>query len=322
MSINTNKKRAATAPELQNYKESPIKLKYPAHLSHLAPQLTEQQCEFQLNNINNAIAAAIVRTIGGELPVKYLDCEFEDIESDDEYIMPEELIMRMRMIPIAQSLPIGAKFGLDFTNKSPIIVNVKTKELKSNAAVAIPFNQNITIWGLSRAKTLKMQLRVAESYSYIEGYGGLSLAVQCVAIPTDMQPYDVHTRTGTPNAIANPRNFQFRFLTHGTMPPREILLRSFDNLIVRIQRVTEFIPIKLVDKDISIYKIIGDSATIGTLLEKTIVENFPTIGSIAFNMDADIVTLRLLSADDDADEIMHKAIDLLITEFQLIKKLF
>ncbi len=309
--------------KITNFKIAENVLKYPESLKHLAPLIPSYTCSFNIKNINCTVSNALIRSMGGELPVKYLDIVYEDIITDDNYVMREALIRRIRAIPIKQNIKIGTVFKLSYTNNTPSLVTVKTSELKSIDNISLPFQQNITLWGLFPDKSLKLKVVVMQTYPYIEGYGCLSLISQAVALPIDIELFDVYTG-GTPTSLSNAADFMVRFKTHGTMEPINILKMACNDLIARVRRVEEFIPIKIIDNNVSEYRIIGESDTISKLFLKTIIEQFDTVSSVTEFITSNTVYLRLCIMDEsiDADDVVRRAIDIICSTFESMIELF
>lgn len=82
----------------------------------LLPTLKRESISFHVKNSNTAIANAIRRVVTGELNVKFLTCNVQDIITDEDYINKDELITRINHIPIDQDTPMDTEFSLNITN--------------------------------------------------------------------------------------------------------------------------------------------------------------------------------------------------------------
>lgn len=351
--------------QIENYTESTIKLDIPAKYSQHIPRMLEQECSFTIHGINNTIAGAIIRTIGGEMMVKYLRCDV--METNDRFIINEMIAARIQSIPIKQSLSIGTKFNLNYINKSQFLETVKTSQFEGYpSSGTVPFNQNITICKInkvgskddlnidysninerknafvkktkaniksntkddktelkheSRDSFLTIKCVVAQAPSYIPGFGNLSLSHHCTAIPIE-DAYDQYAMTGTRTSVSKATSFIIKFKTHGTISPKDLLIAACDNLIARINRVNDFIPMKTSTLDTHVYCIIDESMTIGNLFSHEIVYN-QIVKSISCKMGLDTRVLYItIACDSNTDPIIVSAIKTLIGKFEKIKKLF
>lgn len=352
--------------QIENYTENTIKLDIPAKYAVYVPRMQEQHCSFIIHGINNAIAGAIIRTIGGEMMVKYLRCDV--VKTNDRFIIDELVVSRIQSIPIKQSLTIGTKFNLNYVNKSQFLETIKTNQFDGYPSTGpVPFNQNITICKINKVgskddlsidysninerkntfvkKTkatvkskkelddnkselkhetkdafLTINCVVAQAPSYIPGFGNLSLSHHCSAIPIE-DAFDQYAVTGVRTSISNATSFTIEFDTHGTISPKELLIAACDNIIDRITRVNDFIPMKTSLLDMHTYCIIDESMTIGNLFTREIA-NDQTIKSISHKMGLDTRVLYIIIAsDNNTDPIIINAIKTLIDKFEKIKKL-
>lgn len=320
--------------KISNFVEEPIILNIPNKYSHLAPNILDNYCEFRLHGVNNAIAGSLIRTMCGEMSVNYLKCEYDDLETNDIYIIPEIVISRILMIPINQSIPIGTKYELTYTNDTPFLATVKTSQLMSNKNTSNnDFNKNITICKINKGKKIKITMTVASAFSYIPTFGGLSLAYQGVAIPIDHdgsgkeseegKAFKQYENTGIKTSVSKSTMYDISFKTHIGASCRILLRNTIQNIIERIRRVRDFIPTKTSLGNKHTYRIIDEGETIGNLFERHIIDNFPKVGSAVYNMDLDMRIVNIMiHSNDETDDIMEKTINDLIITFEKIKKLF
>ena len=71
---------------------------------HLIPELNKKSLSFELINSNEAFANGIRRIFNDELLVKSLDVNIYDLKTDDKYILPDNIIERLNLIPILQNM--------------------------------------------------------------------------------------------------------------------------------------------------------------------------------------------------------------------------
>lgn len=90
--------------------------KYEAKLKPLLPTKTREIISFVIRNTDTPTANGLRRTLIEELPVKILHIDVEDIETDEVFLIRDELIDRIHSIPIDQSVKDDETFSLDIAN--------------------------------------------------------------------------------------------------------------------------------------------------------------------------------------------------------------
>ena len=80
---------------------------------HLIPELNKKSITFDLINSNEAFANGIRRTFNDELLVKSLDINIYDLKTDDKYILPDNIIERINLIPILQNINDDLIFSIN-----------------------------------------------------------------------------------------------------------------------------------------------------------------------------------------------------------------
>ncbi len=78
--------------------------------SLLPKNMSRESVRFRLHNVDTSVGNAIRRTIIDELPVKALIAK--TIDTNEPFIIPDEIRDRIAFIPIDQSIPTGTKFSL------------------------------------------------------------------------------------------------------------------------------------------------------------------------------------------------------------------
>jgi len=116
-----------------------------AEIIKLLPKQIYQKISFYLTDINTAIANAIRRIIIEELEVKCLDFEIKDLDTSENYIIPDELHDKINYIPILQTIEpeFGSmlkssdlsrieqslEFNLNLSNNTPNLMIVRAGDL-------------------------------------------------------------------------------------------------------------------------------------------------------------------------------------------------
>ncbi len=89
---------------------------YETKLKELLPTKKREIVSFILRNTDTPTANGLRRTLIEELPVKILHTTVGDIETDEEFLIRDELIDRIHSVPIEQSVKTDATFSIDFLN--------------------------------------------------------------------------------------------------------------------------------------------------------------------------------------------------------------
>ncbi len=295
----------------------------PKEYEHLVPNvLIPQHMKFILGGVSNAVSNAIRRTVACELPVHALYCDYEDIKTNDPFVIPEMIQKRLRMIPIAQNVDPHAVFEIEVSNKSTDVLDVKTGQFKSKKA--LPFNHTHTLLSLNPGKYIKISnVRVITNYGFTPEYGMMVLAVNAVSISEDVEPLNTYEGTGVPSRLADPRVWRIEFNTNGSMEPKEIVKMACDNIITRLESLVDQLNTIENSDDQYVLNIYGESHTIGNLLDKTICDLFPDITAVTYAVSSveRMFTLRV-RCDEDINTVMSTTIKYLVKTFQTIKSLF
>lgn len=116
-------------PKIENIKIEKVKFEFDVepfnkpeiknNIISLLPNITHEIISFYVKNANTAIVNGLRRIIEGELKVKILTLEIQDIDTDEDFIKRGELIDRINYIPIDQDIPIDTEFSLNITNADP-----------------------------------------------------------------------------------------------------------------------------------------------------------------------------------------------------------
>lgn len=102
-----------------NLSTAPFADKHKKILEGLLTDRKESCVEFDLIGVNDKIANALRRTIIDELEVVALDFDPQELDTNDEFILRDEVRDRIRFIPIDQTLKEGSRLTLESMNKDP-----------------------------------------------------------------------------------------------------------------------------------------------------------------------------------------------------------
>jgi len=280
--------------------------------------------EFTINGASNAVANAIRRTIACELPVKCLICDYENIQTNDPFIIPELIVKRLKLIPIAQHVSDRAEFSLASQNKTMGVIDVKSADLLPVKAARPVFNETFTLFSLNPATYCNIsKVRVESRYGYIAGDGGAVLGVNTTSTVVDVQPYDQYEDKGVHSSNSEARSWKISFVNNGTLEPNRIVIMACDNIIARASAVLELLHQINNNGDEYSLVIVGESDTIGNLLMKTICELNPRIKMVTYstsNVERSM-TLRI-RCDDDINIVIGGAVAEIISIMEKIKNHF
>lgn len=310
--------------KVSDIKVTKFDIKLKDGLEHLIPTTNiPHHIEFVLSGVSNAVSNAIRRTVLCELPVYHLECEYENIKTNDAHIIPEMLQKRLMMIPINQTA--SGKFELEAMNSDVLPLDVKTSEFKYNGkSKDLPFNGTITFVTLNPGKFIKISdIVIKRNYGYQTGYGMLSLGMNAASIALDQEPLNMYEGTGIPSREADPRVWKISFNTNGTMPPHEVVKFACDNIISRLNNVIDMLYSIESNDDQYILSLHGESHTIGNLLMKTINELYPGIIAVVYNVvSVERLMILRVRSDDEIKPIITAVVKYLINTFTEIKSAF
>jgi DNA-directed RNA polymerase subunit L len=258
-------------------------------LDALIPKtLVAARCTFIVENVNNAVANAIRRTIMSEMPVTCLYCEYHNIVTDDPYIIPEIIQSRMKLIPVDQKISLTAVYELNAENSESRVIDVKLSKMSATGkpTAKLPFNETTTLFILQPGCKLSIKdIRPVVDYGYKDGCAGHTVAVNVVSLSKDQEPYNPYTKTGIPTSVANPRKWEIAFNTNGTMAPKDIISTSFKEIIARIRSVMVGVASGGgIERGLSEYSLVvnGESHTIGNLFVAVINDLYPGISAVTY----------------------------------------
>lgn len=120
---------------------------------------------FELHNANPAVANAIRRTAISEVKTKALYYDALSVETNEEYIVPDNLHDRIALIPLDQDCPEDATFSLDVANISEArTIDVLAADIEGRKNY---FNPQFRLATLHQGKYLRIpKIHVKTGYGY------------------------------------------------------------------------------------------------------------------------------------------------------------
>lgn len=277
------------------------------------PSVVNNVLRFEFNDANCALANAIRRTIMSELPIRHLTVSLSDIKSTDPYIIGEAIRKRIEMIPISQSTNLDSVFSIRFENNTDEYIDVMSSEIKLNGVMSskdiVPF---IPICDINSKTSISINdIRVVESF----GFDNSRASVGRVA-------YEIlDADFNQPSTVAVPTKFQLEIETPGVINPIEIVSKSIQSLIERIdsidysRSITEF----------GIYKLTipNETFSIGKLFSWYIYKVDPTIKYVASRIVHPSKRECIIDVHHSAGEDMcKKAAEIIKNDLKSLAKTF
>jgi len=191
-------------PKIENIKIEPItfdfnfapfnKPEIQNKIRSLLPKITQEEISFYLNDASCALANGLRRIICGELKIKIMTCKIEEIRTDEDFIIKDELIGRLNFIPIDQDLPLDTEFSLNIINSDAkkefmIVHTADLQKLRGAEYVEKRpvFAETFRLAELSPGKHLVIpKIYLKEGYGY--DYAGHCLTTQIKYYITDFIP--------------------------------------------------------------------------------------------------------------------------------------
>jgi len=314
----TDKKVVSLAPKIKH-----------AEIRALLPTvLTPLKASFVIHGVSNAVSNGIRRTIGGELRVSAMFAEYASMETNDPILIPEMVLLRLRMIPIDQKIDLNAKFELIATNTTDTVRDVKSSEImRLGESKAKPvFNETFTICTLAPGMSISISpIIIRQEFGFTSGDGMHVVAVQTVSRAVDQKPINTFEPEagGLSSRVANPRVWEIIFKTIGTMTPDEIIRAACDSIIDRVSKVKALLYSIVNNADEYLLTINGESDTIGNLFMRTICDLYPDITAVAYSCESvgRGVTIRV-RCDDDINTIFLTTIKKIVSQMEQIRQYF
>lgn len=252
------------------------------------PNLNKESIQFDLLNSNEAFANAIRRVYNDELLIKLLDVNIYDLKTDDKYILPDNIIERLNLIPIKQDIHKDTLFQINVVNNTNDIIKIYTKDIinKNKQDKNVYFNNNILICSLKPNHYLYINnIKINANYGYIDNKYSLG-SYNYEIINTDFN---------IPSLNNNIKDFRIELITNGNINLKNLINLIYDTLYIRLKYIQESINnynINLNSTDIN--KLINDIFIIenNDIYEIHINNEYHTIGNLitkyVFNLDSNI----------------------------------
>lgn len=317
---------------VRNFTAASLVPEVPPKYRHLLPTVVlDDEVEFEVWGVSDAVANGLIRVIGGELQCKYLSVEPQDVERTDEFIIPSYLANRIGMIPILQSIPDGQVFTLEAANTEASVRRVMSSEIKT-AGNKLFFNQNFVVVDLNAGKSLSVKnIKVASSTG--SAHGAHTLAAGTRSVTIDQKPinlYEVfkdnkrvteidYEKFGYPSGISNSRGWKIGFDNKGVVPYKQLIKDACDNIIARLESI-EMNPVvsQNIDGAPEYGLVVGDETdTIGMIFMRAALD-LKLVEAITANANSGSLVIKIQTYED-IESTLRAIVDYNVAIYKKIK---
>lgn len=154
--------------------------KFDSKLKALIPTKQRERLTFAIRNTDTATVNGLRRTLIEELPVKILHAEVADIDTNEEYLIRDELLDRIRAVPIDQSIKPDRTFVIDVVNTDKVqrISHVHSSQISGNENGQFA-DKMYRIAELHVGRYLRVEnIRVVEGFGYMHANFRLTCGVE------------------------------------------------------------------------------------------------------------------------------------------------
>ena len=320
---------------------------------HLLPKIPKKSVSFDLIESNEAFANAIRRVFNDELLIKCFDVNVHNINTNDVFILPDNIRERLNLISINQSIDDKLIFNLKVNNNTNDIINVYADSIinTNKSDNKMYFNNNIQICTLKPNKYLNLSnIFINKGHGYDNNiYSIGSFNYKC--INTDFSIASVN------NTL---KDFNLRFLTNSNTELKYLIELIYNNLYFRLKKTQSNINEYIIDNHTdNIHKINNDmyilannsikdldnldisndiNDTVNDLYEIHINNEYHTLGNLitkyVYNLDNNIELINyklyhplthkiiITIKHPNYKKIISDAIDNIITDLNIFKNAF
>ena len=196
---------------------------------------------FDLIDSNEAFANGLRRVFNDELEIKIMFVHPSDLDTDDKFILPDNIIERINLIPLDQthnlSNDANTTLSLKITNDTGDIINIYSKDIlingkKGGISSKELFNQNIIICSLRPGKYLYVNnITIKSKQGFINNtYTAGTHRYECINVDFSK-----------PVMSQELKDFRIEFCDNGNIGHKTIIKMIRDNLYKRITKVKNLI---------------------------------------------------------------------------------
>ncbi len=258
----------------------------------LIPKYSKLGIQFQLLNSNEAFANSIRTVFNDELLVKYLNVSIFDINTDDKYILPDNIADRIASIPLKQESNVKNIYKLSVVNNTNDIIKVYSKDLKNaDNSISNDFNSNILICTLKPNKYIIINnITINQDY----GYNNNMLSIGSFKYQI------INTNFKNLSLNEDSKDFELELITNGNINLDTLINNLYDNLFIRLKKI---------QNDINLYKVENHSSDISKILTDIFIIN---------TGENNIFEIHIINEYNNIGNLITKYVYDLNTEIELI----
>lgn len=301
--------RRSLAPEIPNLS---------ADLKKLLPKITGEYVAYELNGVDNSVANAIRRTIMGEMYVNVID--MESLTTNDEYIIPDVIARRLRMLPLMQSYPV-TEFTLSVTNNTAAPMDVMTSSLKPKVSSKIsPFNDMVLLT-LKPGGQIDITAKTGSAIEYEDGAAVVATSVSAIQLDTEM-PNVYDGIKGVSSSVSRPMKWKLFYYTRGTEGPHDIFSRACLSIVDRVEVTRSLLNSQTALKshgDQHTLLVPNETDTIGNLYMRVLNDLYPTAKNVTYQINKNVREVSInFTHNADPREMINAASDRILDIFDQI----
>ena len=197
----------------------------------LLPSSPQDSLEWYLENTHSGFANAIRICMMEECPVKSIQFDDELLDTNDDFVLSDNLSMRLHMIPIDQEVNYdGVTIELDSENKTNDMMDVTSGDLivKKNGVVVqkVYFGKTVVIMTLRPERYIKTgPMKIVEGLGKVNSGQFSSLRAPEYAPDMKMnEPLEY-----------DPTSFRFKITTHRNCSVEYIIKIMHESLVSRLK---------------------------------------------------------------------------------------
>jgi DNA-directed RNA polymerase subunit L len=276
-----------------NYKNSKFE-KIILENKHLLPELFKKSITFELINSNEAFANCIRRVFNDELLVKCLDVNIYDLKTDDKYILPDNIIERINLIPTLQSINNETTFQLQVSNNSNDVIKIYSNDIinKNKNDNNTYFNKNILICTLKPNKFIYINNIKINSDNGFNDHKYSIGSYNYEIINTDFNISSLN------NTI---KDFKIELITNNNIEIDKLILLIYNTLYFRLKNI---------QTSINNYDINNNSTDINKLINDIFIIPNQDIYEIHINNEyhtiGNLITKYVFQLDNNIELINYK----------------
>lgn len=201
---------------------------------HLLPNMNKQSISFDIINSNEAFANAIRRVFNDELPIKCLEVNYHNVITNDKFILIDNIIERISLISILQTIDINTTFNLNITNDTNDIINIYAKDLinKNTNDKNLYFNTNIQICSLRPNRYININnIKPGINYGYNNSIYSIG-SFKYEAINTDFN---------IPSLNNNVTDYHLELINNSNIPIKNLINLIYETLYIRLKKIQDYV---------------------------------------------------------------------------------